>query len=263
MIRHTGTMSGAERLTELVMADDVSASLWAAHESGELGELVPEFPRLAMEQDPVHRHKDVLAHTIAVVAKTRPDLLVRLGAFFHDIAKPDTRKFENGNVTFKFHEAVGARMTRKRLLELGYEESFADDVARLVEISGRFHGYDGGWTDSAVRRYARDAGHLLGALNHLVRCDCTTRNLRKVDELQHRMDDLEYRISELAREDAERRERPDLDGTAIMEHLGLEPGPLVGKARAHLLALKKERGELSLDEAYDALDKWAADEGLA
>lgn len=255
-------MPGHERLSELLLADDPTEGLWAAHQSGELGHLVPEFPRLAMEQDPVHKHKDVLAHTIAVTAKTEPQLLVRLAAFFHDIAKPDTRRFENGAVTFRFHEAVGARITGKRMTELGYAEDLVEDVARLVEISGRFHGYDSSWTDSAVRRYARDAGHLLGDLNHLVRSDTTTRNPRKVVALQRRMDELEARITELAREDARAAERPDLDGQEIMDHLGVEPGPLVGRARKHLLSVRRERGALDHDDALAELDRWAADQGI-
>ncbi len=256
-------MPGHERLSELVLADDPTEGLWEAHHSGELGALVPEFPRLEMEQDPVHKHKDVLAHTIAVTAKTEPRLVVRLGAFFHDIAKPDTRRFENNNVTFRFHEAVGARITHNRLTELGYPDDVVDDVSRLVEISGRFHGYDASWTDAAVRRYARDAGHLLGELNHLVRCDCTTRNPKKVAALHRRIDELEDRINTLARDDAKAAERPDLDGQEIMDHLGLDPGPLVGKARKHLLELRREQGALSHDEALAALDRWAEDQGIS
>ena len=250
-------------LTSLMLLDDLAPAMWEALEEGRLGALVPEFPLLALEQDPVHRHKDVLAHTIAVTAKTSPRLVVRLGAMFHDIAKPETRSFEGGNVTFRNHEQVGAKVARRRLRTLGYEDQVVRDVSRLVYLSGRFKGYSPDWTDSAVRRYARDAGSLLGDLNELVRCDCTTRNPRKFAELQRNVDHLEARIVELAREEQHRAERPDMDGAEIMAYLSLEPGPLVGRARAHLLELRRERGGgLDRAEAEAALDEWAKAQGL-
>ena len=165
-----------------------------------------------MEQDPIHRHKDVLSHTVAVVAKTPDDLVVRLAALFHDIAKPRTRSFEHGGVTFRHHEVVGGRMARKRLTEMGYDERIVDDVSELVRLSGRFKGYADGWSDAAVRRYARDAGPLLGRLNALVRSDCTTRNKQKAADLQAAIDDLEHRIATLAEEDRRAAERPQIDG---------------------------------------------------
>jgi poly(A) polymerase len=248
----------AADLSAVVLADDVSAALWTALDSGRLEVLVPELPALRMEQDPIHKHKDVLTHTIAVVAKTRPDLEVRLGALFHDIAKPRTRSYEYGGVTFRHHEAVGSKMTRKRLAALGYEQQIVDDVAELVRLSGRFKGYSDGWTDSAVRRYARDAGHLLGRLNELVRCDCTTRNAVKISALHRDIDDLERRIRELADEDRRAQERPGLDGEFVMQHLGIAPGPAVGAALAMLLDIKRREGDQPRDVLIDRLDAWWA-----
>ena len=257
LVAEIGTEEG-RTLAEILLSDDPTEGLWDLVESGAAADWFPELPALALEQDPVHRHKDVLAHTIAVTAKTSPSLRVRMGALFHDIGKPRTRSFEHGGVTFRHHEAVGARMTRKRLRALEYPTVLVDDVSRLVELSGRFHSYDEDWTDSAVRRYARDAGHLLGVLNEQIRCDCTTKDPKKVARLQRKMDHLEARIADLAREDARRAERPDLDGAEIMEHLGIPPGRVVGQARNHLLELRREKGPLTRDEALAALDEWWA-----
>jgi poly(A) polymerase len=254
----TTITSAADELTAILLADDVSASLWSALESGRLAGLVPELPALRMEQDPIHKHKDVLTHTIAVVAKTKPDLRVRLAALFHDIAKPRTRSYEHGGVTFRHHEVVGAKMTRKRLAALGYPDDIVHDVADLVRLSGRFKGYGDGWTDSAVRRYARDAGHLLGQLNELVRCDCTTRNKIRVAHLHREIDELEQRIRTLADEDRRAAERPGLDGNAVMEHLAVGPGPWVGEALAFLLAIKRDEGDLPRGELSRRLDDWWA-----
>jgi poly(A) polymerase len=211
-----------------------------------------------MEQDPIHKHKDVLTHTVAVVSKTGTDLRVRLAALFHDIAKPRTRSYEHGGVTFRHHEFVGAKMTRKRLTALGYPDDVVRDVADLVRLSGRFKGYGDGWSDSAVRRYARDAGHLLGQLNELVRCDCTTRNKIRVTNLHREIDELERRIRELAEEDRRAAERPGLDGLAVMQQLGLEPGREVGQALAFLLDLKRREGDLPRAELVRRLDAWWA-----
>ncbi|MCY4663804.1 MAG: HDIG domain-containing protein [Acidimicrobiaceae bacterium] len=224
-----------------------------------MAEIVPELPDLQMEQDPIHRHKDVLAHTIAVVAKTPDDLVVRLAALFHDIGKPRTRSFEHGEVTFRHHEAVGARMTRKRLTALGFDEPTIDAVSELVRLSGRFKGYAAGWSDAAVRRYARDAGPLLGRLNQLVRSDCTTRNLQREADLHRQIDDLERRISELAEAERKAGERPQIDGDAVMAHLGLTPGPDVGKALDWLLEIKRSEGELPTDRLLARLDDWWAE----
>lgn len=248
------------RLTEVLLADDPTDGLWRICDSGIADELVPELPALRLEQDPIHRHKDVLAHTIAVTAKTRPELVLRLAALFHDIGKPRTRSFEHGGVTFRHHEAVGAKMTRKRLRELSYDESVVKDVAELVRLSGRFKGYGEGWSDSAVRRYARDAGHLLGLLNELVRSDCTTRNRAKEAHLQEQIDELEERILELAKADREAAERPQLDGKAVMERFGVTAGPMIGRALAHLLDIKRTEGELAPAEVEARLDAWWADQ---
>ncbi len=246
----------ADRLAVLVSDPDPTAALWAAVDDGEMQELAPELMALRMEQDPIHRHKDVLAHTVAVTAKTRPELVVRLGALFHDVGKPRTKRIIDGEVTFRHHEAVGARMTRRRLAALGFDDDHVERVVRLVELSGRFKGYSDGWSDAAVRRYARDAGPLLGELNHLVRCDCTTRDPRKVAALQDAMDDLERRIVALARDDASARERPDVDGGEVMAFLGLEPGPAVGQALSFLLAERRRDGELGREEALRRLKLW-------
>ncbi len=248
--------AGRARLNEILLEDDPTSGLWEFCDSGVAAEVVPELPGLQLEQDPIHRHKDVLAHTIAVTAKTRPDLVLRLSALFHDIGKPATRSFEHGGVTFRHHEAVGAKMTKKRLRELEYEKQTVRDVAELVRLSGRFKGYGDGWSDAAVRRYARDAGHLLGHLNELVRADCTTRNRSKEARLHRLIDELEERIVELAKADALAAERPQIDGKAIMDRFEVGGGPKVGKALGYLLAIKRDEGELDDDELFSRLDAW-------
>lgn len=247
-----------QRLMDIMALDDPTDALWEAHDDGFFEQWIPEIPALAMEQDAVHRHKDVLTHTFIVTANTSPRFVLRMGALFHDIGKPATRKYEGKKVTFYHHEYVGAKITRRRLKALGFDKQTVHDIARLVELSGRFHGYQSGWADSAVRRYARDAGPLLADLNELVRCDCTTRHPEKLQGLQRRMDDLEDRIRDLAKADAEARVRPDLDGADVMELLNLEPGPEVGEALKMLLAHKKANGPLERDEAIDLLHSWWA-----
>ncbi|MCY4176312.1 MAG: HDIG domain-containing protein [Acidimicrobiaceae bacterium] len=243
-------------LCELLAGVDPAPRLWSAIDSGRMAALVPELLLLRMEQDPIHRHKDVLAHTVAVVAKTPDDLTVRLAALFHDIGKPRTRSYEHGEVTFRHHEAVGARMARKRLTELDFDEAMIEDVSELVRLSGRFKGYASGWSDSAVRRYARDAGPLLGRLNQLVRSDCTTRNRAKEADLHRQIDDLERRIAALAEAERRAARRPQIDGSAVMAHLGVPPGPMVGRALAWLLELKQSEGELPEEELLRRLDLW-------
>jgi poly(A) polymerase len=250
-----------ERLSAVLTADDPTDGLWELVDSGAAEEIIPELPALALEQDPIHKHKDVLAHTIAVTAKTRADLVLRLAALFHDIGKPHTRRIDESGVTFRHHEAVGAKMARKRLGSLEFSDEVVKDVTELVRLSGRFKGYAGGWSDSAVRRYARDAGHLLGLLNELVRSDCTTRNQRKRLELQHHVDELEARILELAADDRRRAERPLIDGQAVMERLGIEPGPEIGQALKFLLQLKRDEPQLDLGETEVRLDEWWANRG--
>jgi len=249
----------AQDLIDALMPDDPTESLWAIFDTGRLAEIAPELPLLRMEQDPIHRHKDVLAHTIAVTAKTRPDLRVRLAALFHDVGKPRTRRIDDDGVTFRHHEAVGARMATKRLTALEFDEDIVEDVSELVRMSGRFKGYSDGWSDAAVRRYAREAGPLLGQLNHLIRCDCTTRNARKLEGIQRAMDDLERRIGDLAEEERRAAERPDMDGRAVMEYLGIEPGRDVGDAVKMLLEIKRAEGSLERSELESRLDAWWAE----
>lgn len=254
-----GADAARERLSGVLCASDPSDGLWAAVEEGFFDAWIPEIPAMAMEQDPIHRHKDVLAHTIAVTANTPPDLRIRLAALLHDIGKPATRRIGPDGVTFRHHEVVGARITEQRLTELGFDPTTVADIAKLVALSGRFKGYAEGWTDSAVRRYARDAGHLLGELNTLVRCDCTTRNPRKVRALHDQLDDLEERIRELAASDAKRRRRPPLSGDRIMEMLGLPPGPLIGEAMALQSRAMDERDGLDEAGAIELIERWWAE----
>jgi poly(A) polymerase len=252
-----------DELDRLVVVDKPGAGLWFLVDTGLAGEFLPELPALAVAQDPGHRHKDVLAHTIAVVERAPADRLLRLAALFHDVGKPKTRSFEpGGKVTFHHHEVVGARMTRERMTALRYPADDIEQVSRLVELHLRFHGYDegeGGWTDSAVRRYARDAGPLLDRLNDLTRADCTTRNRRKAAELAARMDRLQARIEALRQSEALEALRPDLDGNEVMRHLGLSPGPMVGQALAFLKELRIEEGPLGAEEARRRLDAWWAE----
>lgn len=247
-----------EMLSAALLAEDPTEPLWRLISSGWAERIAPELPALRLEQDPIHRHKDVLAHTVAVTAKTPPDLRLRLAALFHDIGKPATRSYEHGKVTFYQHEAVGAKITRKRLRALDYPDDVVADVAELVRLSGRFKGFSGGWSDAAVRRYARDAGHLLGHLNELVRCDCTTRNRARAEELQHHVDELEERIKQLAEAERRAAERPVLDGHVVMERLGIGPGPEIGQALKFLLGLRREHPALTVAETERRLDEWWA-----
>jgi poly(A) polymerase len=247
-----------DELDKIVVLERPSTALWLVVQTGMAEEFLPELPGLALEQDPVHRHKDVLAHTLAVVDKTSPDRLVRLAALFHDVGKPRTRAFGEGGVTFHHHEVVGARMTRDRMEALRYPADDIDVVVRLVELHLRFHTYRLGWTDRAVRRYVRDAGPLLDRLNELTRCDCTTRNVAKARALGRRMDELQSRIAELRERESLDAIRPDLDGTKIMARLGIPPGKAVGEALAYLLDLRLDEGPLGEEEAGRRLDEWWA-----
>jgi poly(A) polymerase len=243
-------------LDKLIVVPDPSPGLWFVVDTGLADEFLPELPAMRLEQDPIHHHKDVLAHTIAVVAKTRPDRLVRLAALLHDVGKPKTRSFGPNGVSFHHHEVVGARMARERMQALRYPNDEIDEVAQLVYLHLRFHTYAMGWTDSAVRRFVRDAGDLLDELIELTRCDCTTRNERKARALARRMDELEERIAVLREQEELAAIRPDLDGRQVMEHLGLEPGPTVGEALDFLLELRLDEGPLGEEEAYRRLDSW-------
>ena len=186
-----------DELDKLLLLPSPAAGLWFLVNTGLAEEFLPELPALALEQDPIQRHKDVLAHTIAVIEKTSPERVLRLAALFHDVGKPLTRSISAGGVHFHHHDVVGARMARRRMQELRYPTEVIDDVERLVALHLRFHTYKMGWTDAAARRYAHDAGPLLGRLNELTRCDCTTRNESKARDLGLRMDELERRLAEL------------------------------------------------------------------
>ncbi|GIU84655.1 MAG: CCA tRNA nucleotidyltransferase [Acidimicrobiales bacterium] len=259
-LAHRLSIVSAERirdeLNRLVEVPDPTKGLWFLVDTPLAEEFLPELPALRMEQDPIHRHKDVLSHTIAVVAKTSPRRIVRLAALFHDVGKPKTRVIGPDGVSFHHHEVVGARMTRDRMRALRYPTEEIEDVSRLVFLHLRFHTYRLGWTDSAVRRFVRDAGHLLDELLELTRCDCTTRNVRKARELEERLDELQLRIEELRRREELEKIRPDLDGREVMRILGISPGPLVGEALDHLLELRLEEGPLGKEEAERRLLQW-------
>jgi len=255
-----------DEFDKLITLEHPATGLWFLVDTGLADEFLPELAGLRLEQDPIHRHKDVLTHTIAVVENVRRDAhpsfdfrRTRLAAFYHDIGKPRTRSYRKGKgVSFHHHEVVGARMTRDRMQALRYSNEDVEQVTKLVELHLRFHTYKMGWTDAAVRRYVRDAGSLLVELNVLTRCDCTTRDERKAVMLSKRMDDLEVRIAELAEQEEIERIRPELNGNEVITHLGITPGPAVGKAMDFLLELRLEEGPLGRDEALRRLDEWWA-----
>jgi len=253
-----------DELDKLMVVPSPGPGLWLYVQTGLAAEFLPELPGLALEQDPIHRHKDVLAHTIAVVEKTTAsDRLLRLAALFHDVGKPKTRSFGPGGVNFHHHEMVGARMTRVRMQALKYPTEDIEIVADLVELHLRFHTYQMGWTDRAVRRYVRDAGPLLERLNELTRCDCTTRNAARARDLGRRMDELEARIVDLRSREELDSLRPELDGRAVMDRLGLVPGPAVGRALGFLMELRLDEGLLGPEEAGRRLDEWWAAGGAS
>lgn len=258
-----------DELSKLLVAADPSAGLDLAVRTGLCDLFLPELPALKLEQDPIHQHKDVYAHTLAVVERVAatepdgPDLVLRMAALLHDIGKPGTRRFEgNGKVSFHHHEVVGARMATQRLRDLRYPTEFVDEVSHLIALHLRFHGFARGWTDSAVRRYVRDAGSSLDQLNRLVRSDCTTRNKMKARQLAVAMDSFEERIAFLAAEEDLKRIRPPLDGNDIMTFLGVAPGRIIGDALSFLLEHRLEHGEFSRADAYDLLDAWARERGV-
>jgi poly(A) polymerase len=250
-----------DEFNRLIALPDPEPGLWFIVETGLADQFLPELPALALEQDSVHRHKDVLAHTIAVVGKTRPDEVLRLAALLHDVGKPRTRAYGPDGVSFHHHDVVGARMARQRLEALRYPQEEVEAVARLIELHLRFHTYRMGWTDSALRRYARDAGPLLGQLNELTRADCTTRNVERARELEARMDELEARLAELSAREALDAIRPELDGNEVMAHLGIGPGPSVGRALSYLLEVRLDDGLLGKEEITRRLDEWWAANG--
>jgi len=251
-----------DELTKLMLVDDPTAGLWFLVDTGLSDEFLPELRAMRLEQDPVHTHKDVLAHTIAVVRNTTPKLKVRLAALFHDVGKPKTRSFASGAVSFHHHEVVGARMTEERLRALKYPNDVVEDVTTLVYLHLRIHTYAMGWTDKAVRRYVRDAGNLLDELNELQRCDCTTRNKNRARALARRMDELEERIATLREQEELDAIRPPLDGRQVMQFLGVPPGPLVGEALDYLLEARLDVGPIDEADAYERLAEWARERGL-
>nr|WP_231635349.1 CCA tRNA nucleotidyltransferase [Luteipulveratus halotolerans] len=266
-----------DELTKLLLAPSPRAGLALLVETGLADQVLPELPALKLEVDEHHRHKDVYEHSLTVLEQAialegprtvpglgavepvaAPDLVLRLAALLHDIGKPATRTFETGGgVSFHHHEMVGAKMTRKRLRELRFDKDTVKQVSRLVELHLRFHGYGGGeWTDSAVRRYVTDAGPLLSRLHLLTRSDTTTRNRRKAERLSRTYDDLEARIAKLLAEEELAAVRPELDGNQIAETLGIRPGPVLGRAYKHLLAVRLDQGVIGEDAARAELLRW-------
>ncbi|PPF28489.1 CCA tRNA nucleotidyltransferase [Rathayibacter sp. AY1G1] len=260
-----------EELRKLLATATPRAGLELLVDTGLAGRFLPELPALRLEQDEHHHHKDVYTHSLTVLEQAialeesrhpgaAPDVVLRLAALLHDIGKPATRRLEPGGaVSFHHHDLVGSKLAIKRMRALKFDNQTTKDVARLIELHLRFFGYtDGAWTDSAVRRYVTDAGHLLERLHILTRADVTTRNRRKADRLAHAYDDLEARIAELAEKEELASKRPDLDGTRIMEILGLAPGPEVGQAYRFLLELRLEEGPLGEEVATQRLREWWA-----
>jgi poly(A) polymerase len=267
------TIVSAERvrdeLTKLLRADDPRPGVELLVESGLADHVLPEVPALRLEVDEHHHHKDVYQHSLTVLDQaidyererhpgTAPDLVLRLAALLHDIGKPATRRFEPGGaVSFYHHDLVGAKLAKKRLTALRFDKATVDSVARLIELHLRFFGYsDAHWTDSAVRRYVRDAGPELERLHMLTRADVTTRNRRKADRLGFAYDDMERRIAELKAQEELDAVRPDLDGEQVMQILGLRPGREVGQALRFLLELRLDEGPLGEQEATRRLLMW-------
>lgn len=261
-----------DELVKLVCAPWPRRGLALLVETGLAQRVLPELPALALERDEHFRHKDVYEHTLIVLEQAidledrlggGPDFVVRFAALMHDVGKPRTRRFlDDGTVTFHHHDVVGAKLTRKRMKALRFSNDEIDAVCTLVELHLRFHGYGSGeWTDSAVRRYVRDAGDQLERLHILTRADCTTRNKRKADRLRRTYDDLEARIAVLAEQEELAAMRPDLDGNQIMEILGLGPGREVGEAYRHLLELRMDHGPLGEERATEELRAWWAARG--
>jgi poly(A) polymerase len=261
-----------DELSKLLLADEPRAGLELLVETGLADHVLPEIPALQLEADEHHHHKDVYQHSLTVLEQAigyekerhpgeAPDLILRLAAILHDIGKPATRRFEPGGaVSFHHHDIVGAKLAKKRLTALRFDKATIDAVARLIELHLRFFGYtDGHWTDSAVRRYVRDAGPELDRLHILTRADVTTRNRRKADRLGFAYDDLEARIRELQEQEELDAVRPDLNGEQVMSILGLHPGREVGQAMRFLLELRLDEGPLGEEEAARRLLAWWAD----
>ncbi len=257
-----------DELNKLILSAHPREGLALLVDTGLADRVLPELPALRLERDEHHRHKDVYDHSLIVLEQAMaletegPDLTLRIAALLHDIGKPKTRRFEDdGRVSFHHHEVVGAKMVKKRMTALKYSNELVKDVSRLVELHLRFHGYGTGeWTDSAVRRYVRDAGPLLSRLHKLTRSDCTTRNKRKANALSRAYDGLEERIARLQEQEELDSIRPDLDGNDIMEVLDVGPGPVIGKAYKFLLELRLENGPMEREAAVAALKEWWAEQ---
>ena len=256
-----------QELVKLMLGKHPRKGLTALVDSGLAARVLPELPALKLEVDEHHHHKDVYEHTLTVVEQAidyekqyglEGDFVLRFAALLHDCGKPKTRRLEpGGGVSFHQHDLVGARLARKRMQALKFDNDTIASVSRLIELHLRFFGYgDQSWTDSAVRRYVRDAGDLLTRLHGLTRADVTTRNRRKADRLSFAYDDLEARIKALAEQEELDAIRPDLSGEEIMEILGIKPGREVGEARNFLLELRLEEGPLGADEAKSRLLLW-------
>ena len=258
-----------DEFTKLLLLDAPRVGLDLLVATGVADQFIPELPALQLERDEHHRHKDVYEHSLIVLDQAivlererhhAPDIANRLAALLHDTGKPKTRRFEpGGKVSFHHHDVVGAKMIRKRLTDLRYSKDVVDSVSLLVELHLRFHGYgEGVWTDSAVRRYVRDAGPELERLHILTRSDCTTRNQAKADRLRRAYEELEWRIDELEAAEELDSTRPDLDGNEIMRILDVGPGPVIGKAYKFLLERRLDRGPVAPDVAEAELREWWA-----
>ncbi|RGE17347.1 CCA tRNA nucleotidyltransferase [Leucobacter sp. wl10] len=257
-----------DELVKLLSADDPVPGIRLLVDTGLADRFLPELTALVATQDDHGRHKDVYEHSLTVLRQAidlekardhdpSPDIVLRIAALLHDIGKPVTRRFERGNVTFHHHDVVGAKLARRRLRELRFDNGTVKRAARLVELHLRFFGYsDQQWTDSAVRRYVRDAGDELQRLHVLTRADVTTRNRRKAERLEHAYDDIERRISELAEAEELAAVRPELDGERIMAILGVPPGPLVGRAYKYLLEVRLDEGPIGEEAAEERLRAW-------
>ena len=255
-----------DEFTKTLMSANPRLGITLLVETGLADKFLPEIPKLKLEIDEHHHHKDVYEHTLTVLEQAialeerlgGPNLTLRLAALLHDIGKPKTKALiAGGGVSFHHHEVVGSRMTKERLRELRFENHLIKDVAKLVFLHLRFHGYGSGeWTDSAVRRYVRDAEDLLIHLHLLTRADCTTRNKKKAEGLARTYDQLEERIVQLMAEEELNKIRPDLDGVEIMKILNIKPSRVVGEAYDYLLELRLERGPLGAEKATEELLTW-------
>jgi poly(A) polymerase len=255
-----------DEFIKIIMSDNPRLGISLLVECGLADIFLPEIPKLKLEIDEHHHHKDVYEHSLTVLEQAialearlgGANLTLRLAALLHDIGKPKTKALiAGGGVSFHHHEVVGAKMTKERLRTLRFDNHIVKDVGQLVFLHLRFHGYGSGeWTDSAVRRYVRDAGELLDHLHLLTRADCTTRNQKKAQLLANTYDQLEQRIKELMQQEELNKIRPDLTGEQIMQILNVKPSPIVGKAYDFLLELRLENGPIGEDKAKEALLTW-------